>query len=46
VAEDLVAYREMTSLSHQNGVPQIYIDGQIILGFNERALRDKLGITN
>ena len=42
VAGDQNALREMMKKSGQNGVPQIEIDGKIIVGFNEQALRKAL----
>ena len=44
VAEDQAALNEMLSLTHQNAVPQIYIDGEMIIGFQEDLLRQKLGL--
>jgi glutaredoxin 3 len=44
VSVDRAAFQEMISLTHQNAVPQINIDGQVIIGYNEKALRQKLGI--
>jgi hypothetical protein len=44
VASDQAAYDEMMSLTHANAVPQISIDGEMIIGFQEQVLRTKLGI--
>ena len=42
VASDLAARQEMIQKSRQMGVPVIDIDGEIILGFKEPLLREKL----
>jgi len=42
VAADHDARHEMIRKSQQMGVPVIDIDGEIIIGFNEPALRDML----
>ena len=44
VGKNVKAAREMISKSGQQGVPVIDIDGKIIVGFDERALRKALGI--
>ena len=44
VSSDQDAAREMIEKSGQTGVPVIEIDGQIIIGFNEPALRKALNI--
>jgi hypothetical protein len=44
VADNRAAYDEMLSLTHTTAVPQISIDGEMIIGFQEQALRVKLGI--
>ena len=44
VAEDKAAREEMVNKSHQLAVPQIAVDGQIVIGFNEKELKEKLGI--
>ena len=44
VAEDKIARDEMVNLTHQLGVPTIMIDADFVIGFNEKALREKLGI--
>ena len=38
------AAEELTKKSGQTGIPVIDVDGQIIIGFNEPALRKALGI--
>jgi glutaredoxin-like YruB-family protein len=44
VQENRAAAIEMIKKSGQNGVPVIEIDGRIIVGFDEPALREALGI--
>jgi glutaredoxin 3 len=44
ISKDAAARKEIVSLTGQLAVPQIYIDGEVILGFNEELLRNKLGI--
>ncbi|HSW57691.1 MAG TPA: glutaredoxin family protein [Dehalococcoidales bacterium] len=44
VAEDKAARNEMIEVTHQLSVPAITIDGQIIIGFKENELKEKLGI--
>ncbi len=44
VSADRNAYQEMVNRSHQTAVPQIFIDGDTIIGFNENQLRQKLGL--
>jgi glutaredoxin 3 len=44
VAEDERAYQEMFSQTRSSAVPQINIDGQMIVGFQEKLLKQKLGI--
>lgn len=44
VAEDHDARDEMIKVSSQTAVPTIVIDGEVIVGFNESAIRTKLGI--
>jgi len=34
----------MVNLTHSIAVPQIYIDGAMIIGYDEFSLRQKLGI--
>ncbi len=45
VSTDKAAYQEMYSISQRTAVPQILIDGQMIIGFNEPLLRQKLGLS-
>jgi len=44
VAENKAARDEMVNLTHQLAVPTITIDGDYIIGYNEKALKEKLGI--
>ena len=44
VAEDRAARQEMVNKTHQMSVPTILIDGDIVIGFNEKLLREKLGL--
>ena len=44
VAEDRAAREEMIRKSGQMGVPLIDIDGELILGFDEAKLKEKLGL--
>lgn len=44
VAEDQKAREEMVDKSHQLGVPVIDVNGKIMVGFNEAALREALGM--
>ncbi len=44
VAEDKAAREEMISKSGQMGVPVIDIDGEIMVGFDQTKLKEKLGI--
>lgn len=44
VGEDQKAAQEMIAKSKQMGVPVTDIDGEIIVGFDEDALRKKLGL--
>jgi glutaredoxin 3 len=44
VAQDQAARDEMVKKSSQTAVPVIIIDGEIVVGFNESALKEKLGI--
>ena len=44
VAEDDKAREEMVDKSHQLGVPVTDIDGNIVIGFDEKELRRLLGI--
>ena len=44
VAADRAGRNEMIDKSGQMGVPVVEIDGDITVGFQESALREKLGI--
>lgn len=44
VGADQEKAKEMIEKSGQMGVPVIDIDGEIIIGFDKKALKDKLGI--
>jgi glutaredoxin 3 len=44
VAEDKVAREEMITKTHQMAVPTISIDGEFIIGYDEKALKEKLGL--
>jgi glutaredoxin-like YruB-family protein len=44
VAQDHAARDEMVKKSSQTAVPTIIIDGEIVVGFNESVLKEKLGI--
>jgi glutaredoxin 3 len=44
VAQDSAARDEMVKKSSQTAVPVIIIDGEIVVGFNEPALKTKLGL--
>jgi glutaredoxin 3 len=44
VAQDHVAREEMIKKSSQTAIPTIIIDGEIVVGFNELVLKEKLGI--
>jgi glutaredoxin len=44
VAEDKAAREEMINTTHQMAVPTISIDSDYVVGFNEQALKEKLGI--
>ena len=44
VAEDDAAREEMISKSGQMGVPVIDVDGEIVLGFDQTQLKQKLGL--
>ena len=46
VTTDSQARDEMIKKSGQMGVPVIEIDGKLVLGFDEAALRSALSITN
>ena len=42
VASDHDARHEMIRISQQMGVPVIDIEGEVVIGFNEPVLRDRL----
>jgi glutaredoxin 3 len=44
VAEDKTAREEMMNKTHQMAVPTIAIDGQYVIGYNEKELKEKLAI--
>jgi len=44
VAEDKVALGEMLRKSGQMAVPQIEIDGEILVGFDKARLKQTLGL--
>ena len=44
VAEDKAAREEMINKSRQLGVPTIIIDDELMVGFNEAQLKEKLGL--
>lgn len=44
VAADLQAREEMIAKSHQLGVPVIDIDGEIVIGFDEEAIKEILKV--
>lgn len=45
VAEDLAKRNEMVERSGQMGTPVIFIESEMIIGFNEKRLKDLLGIS-
>ncbi len=45
VGEDKAARDEMVNKTHQMVVPTILIDGEVVVGFNEKVLKEKLGIS-
>ena len=44
VADDQAARDEMLNTTHQMAVPTISIDGEYVIGYNEKSLKEKLGI--
>jgi glutaredoxin len=44
VFADLAARKEMVDKSHQMGVPVIDIGGNIIVGFDQKAVKEALGM--
>jgi glutaredoxin 3 len=45
VAENKVARKDLINTTHQLAVPVLNIDGEYIIGFNEKSLKQKLGIS-
>lgn len=44
VAEDKVAREEMINKSGSMSVPVIEVDGDVVIGFDEGELKEKLGL--
>ena len=44
VAADIEKRKEMVAKTGQMGVPVIIIDGDVTIGFNEEAIRAKVGV--
>jgi glutaredoxin 3 len=44
IAEDKLAREEMINNTRQMAVPTIMIDSEYIIGYNEKALKEKLGL--
>jgi hypothetical protein len=44
VSRDRAAFNEIYNLTHQTAVPQTVINGEAIIGFDERKLKEKLGV--
>jgi glutaredoxin-like YruB-family protein len=44
VSQDRAAASEMVRLSGQQGVPQTYVNGKLVLGFDQQRLEDLLEI--
>lgn len=44
VAEDKAARDEMVSKAHRLAVPTTVIDGEVVVGFDEKLLKEKLGL--
>ena len=44
VANDLTKRQEMIEKTGQMGVPVILINGNVVVGFDERKIRDLLGL--
>lgn len=44
VAEDLEARQEMIEKSGQLGVPVIDVEGDVVIGFNQDALSELIGV--
>ncbi|MCR3760755.1 glutaredoxin family protein [Clostridium felsineum] len=45
VQDDMNARDEMLNLSHQNGVPVINIDGNIVIGFDKAKIDELLNLS-
>jgi len=45
VGKNEAARKEMLERTGQMGVPVIEVDGQILLGFNEASLKERLGLS-
>ncbi len=45
VAVDLVKRQEMIEKSGQMGVPVIFIDGELVVGFDKDRISELLGVT-
>jgi glutaredoxin 3 len=46
VVEDKAAREVMINTTHQITVPTILIDSEVIIGYNEKALKEKLGLVS
>ena len=46
VADDKSAREEMINATHQMAVPTIFIDNDFVIGYNEKTLKEKLGLLN
>jgi glutaredoxin-like YruB-family protein len=44
VSRDQAAAREMIKKSGQEGVPQLWIDGRVVVGFDQGRINQYLGI--
>ena len=44
VSKDMAAAMEMVRKSGQQGVPQLWIDGRVVVGFNKPLIDNYLGI--
>jgi glutaredoxin 3 len=44
IVEDKAAREEMKNKCHSLAVPTICFDGEVLVGFNEAQLREKLGL--
>ncbi len=44
VAQDTVAAQEMVRKSGQQGVPQLWIDGRVVVGFDKAKIDAYLGL--